>query len=198
MMVPAGKTLLWRRVEKILRRDSESLTITVGFWKEKNYFTCQNSCRVFLFLTEILLWVLWCCSAWVSVNKRIPPCLPVSADQRSYLWLWLDQVTVFSVSPAAGACVCMCSPVALEREMELPLPSTEYVKLALFCHKWRAHMWTIVTIPLTCSNSGTITWLWDWTLSSSCFLVVLKAEFSKETDWTYFYLLQCAFTYPSD
>lgn len=145
---------------------------------------------LFLFLTEILLWVLWWCSAWVSVSKRVPPCLPVSADQRSYLWVTWWSCCVQCVT----SCCCMCSPVALEREMELPLPTIEYVKLPLFCQKWRAHMWTTVTIHLTCSSdSGTITWLWGWTLTSSCFLVVLKTEFSKETDWSYFYLLQCAF-----
>lgn len=86
---------------------------TVGRWLSQLVFgkrRITSNARtpvesLFLFLTEILLWVLWWCSAWVSINKRIPPCLPVSADQRSYLWLWLDQVTVFSVSPAAGACV---------------------------------------------------------------------------------------------
>lgn len=89
--------------------ESWSLTITVVslvFGKRRIASNARAPVEsLFLFLTEILPWVLWWCSAWVSVNKRIPPCLPVSADQRRYLWLWLDQVTVFSVSPAAGACV---------------------------------------------------------------------------------------------
>lgn len=109
MMVPAGKTLLWRRVEKILREDSRSLTITVMslvFGKRRITSNARTPVEsLFLFLTEVLLWVLWWCSSWVSVNKRIPLCLPVSADQRSYLWLtWWSYC-----AQCVTSCWCLCA-----------------------------------------------------------------------------------------
>lgn len=69
-----------------------------------------------------------------SVSVRIPPWLPVSADQSGYVGLGLDQVTVSDESPAAGDCL-RALPAALERESELPLPAVQLCQISFLLSK---------------------------------------------------------------